>query len=97
MDLDLSMVSDDGFQCYNTADTNIDDELQLLPKETTLTPETVMKTEQNSPIEPHRMLRRSQRLLFAKQTEKLSGVPYYSENNKKIKSNHCVLQENQSS
>ena len=44
MDLDLSMVSDDDFQCYNTAEgkpvhTNMDDELQLLPKETTLTPE----------------------------------------------------------
>ena len=49
MDLDLSMVSDDEFQCYNTSEgkpvhANIDDELQLLPKETNLTPETGIKT-----------------------------------------------------
>ena len=49
MDLDLSMVSDDEFQCYNTSEgkpvhAKIDDELQLLPKETNLTPETGIKT-----------------------------------------------------
>ena len=49
MDLDLSKVSDDEFQCYNTSEgkpvhTNVDDELQLLPKETNLTPETGIKT-----------------------------------------------------
>ena len=49
MDLDLSMVSDDEFQCYNTSEgkpvhANIDDELQLLLKETNLTPETGIKT-----------------------------------------------------
>ena len=54
MDLDLSMVLEDAdFQCYNTAEgkpvhTNLDDEFQLLPKETTLTPETGMKTEKQS-------------------------------------------------
>ena len=45
MELDLSIVSDEEFQCYNKSDgkpihTNLDDELQLLPKETNLTPET---------------------------------------------------------
>ena len=49
MELDLSIVSDDEFQCYNTSEgkpvhTNLDDELQLLPKETNLTPETGIKT-----------------------------------------------------
>ena len=46
MDLDLSVVSEDkDFECYNTSEekplhTSIDDELQLLPNDLTLTPET---------------------------------------------------------
>ena len=53
MELDLSMVSDDEFQCYNTSEakpihTGIDDELQLLPKETNLTPETGIKTKETT-------------------------------------------------
>ena len=54
LDLDLSMVSENNdFQCYNTSEgkpvhTNIEDELQLLPKETTLTPETDEKIEKNT-------------------------------------------------
>ena len=43
MDLNLSIVSDEEFDCYNKSDgkpvhTNIDDELQLLPKDNKLTP-----------------------------------------------------------
>ena len=39
MELDLSIVSGDDFQCYKTSEakpvhTSLDDELQLLPKET---------------------------------------------------------------
>ena len=50
MDLDLSMVSGDEFQCYNTSEgkpihANIDNELQLLPKETNLTPRNSFKNE----------------------------------------------------
>ena len=65
MDPDLSMVSDDEFQCYNTSEgkpvhANIDDELQLLPKETNLTPETGIKT---NPLinEPQLTVRKSKR------------------------------------
>ena len=52
MDLDLSVVSYDDLECYNTAEgtpvhNNTDDELQLLPKETTLTPETSIKMGKN--------------------------------------------------
>ena len=72
-DLDLSMVSDDEFQCYNTSEgnpvhTNVDDELQLLPKETNLTPETGIKTN-SSPNEPHQSVRKSKRIPNAKQTK----------------------------
>ena len=44
-DMNLSIISDDDdFECYNKAEakpvhTNIDDELQFLPKESNLTPE----------------------------------------------------------
>ena len=43
-DLNLSIISDDEFDCYNKSEgkpiqTNPDDELQLLPKENNLTPE----------------------------------------------------------
>ena len=66
MDLNLSMVSDDEFQCYNTSEgnpvhTNMDDELQLLPKETNLTPETGIKTN-SLPNEPHQSVRKSKRI-----------------------------------
>ena len=103
MDLDLSFVSDDYIQCYKTAEgkpvhTNIDDELQLLPKETTSTPETGIKIEENSSAEPQpqQLWRRSQRLRLAKQTEKQGGVPCYIENNRRKTNNHCLLQESQS-
>ena len=75
MDLDLSMVSDDDdFQCYKTSEgkpvhTNVDDELQLLPKGTNLTPEAGIKT--NLPSEEsHQTVRKSKRIPNAKQTEK---------------------------
>ena len=42
--LNLSIISDDDFDCYNKSkgkpvQTNIEDELQLLPKNNSLTPE----------------------------------------------------------
>ena len=48
MELDLSIVSDDEFQCYNTSEgkpvhTNLNDELPLLPKEMNLTQRQVLK------------------------------------------------------
>ena len=55
------------------------------------------KTGKNNPMEPHQILRRSQRLPFAKQTEKLVGVPYYTVNNKKKMSNHRFVHESQHS
>ena len=100
MDLDLSIVSDDEFQCYNTSEgkpvhANIDDELQLLPKETNLTPETGIKT---NPLinEPQLTVRKSKRIPNARQTEKLGGIPYSTNNNKR-KINNYMLQENQAS
>ena len=101
MDLDLTIVSDDDFQCYNTAEqkpvlSNVDVELQLRPDETTLTPDTGIKIEKNQSAEPQQILRSSQRVPFAEQTQKLGGVPYYTENNKKKTNNICVLQESPS-
>ena len=100
MDLYLSIVSDDEFQCYNTSEgkpvhANIDDELQLLPKETNLTPETGIKT---NPLinEPQLTVRKSKRIPNARQTEKLGGIPYSTNNNKR-KINNYMLQENQAS
>ena len=52
MELDFSLVSEeDAYQCYNNSDgkpvhTNIEDEIQLLPKELNLTPEPGVNTEQ---------------------------------------------------
>ena len=40
------------------------------------------------------MVKKLKRLLYAKQTDKLGVVPYYTSNNKKKTSNYCVLQEN---
>ena len=101
MDLDLSMVSDDDFQCYNTSEgkpvyANIDDELQLLPKETNLTPETGIKT---NPLinEPQLTVRKSKKIPNARQTEKLGGIPYSTNNNKRKINNNYMLQENQTS
>ena len=88
MNLDLSMVSDDDdFQCYNTSEgkpahTNVDDELQLLPKETNLTPDSGIKTSLLSE-ESHQTVRKAKRIPNAKQTEKLGGIPYYTNNNKR--------------
>ena len=44
VDLNLSIVSDEDFDCYNKSEgkpdhANIDDQLQLLPKENKLTPD----------------------------------------------------------
>ena len=93
-DLNLSIISDDDdFECYNKAEgkpiqVNIDDELQLHPRETNFTPEQGRYKEENrieKPIEP---VRRSNRLPFAKQTEKLGGVPCHTNNNKKKLTNN---------
>ena len=101
MDLDLSMVSDDEFQCYNTSEgkpvhADVDDELQLLPKETNLTPETGIKTN-SLHDELHQSVRKSKRIPNAKQTETLDGIPYFTNNNKKKINNNKVLQESQTS
>ena len=74
MDLNIRMVSeDDDFQCYNTSDgklihTSLEDELQLSPKETNLTPETGIKTNLLSD-ESHQTVRKSKRTPDVKQTE----------------------------
>ena len=101
MDLDLSLVSDDEFQCYNTSEektvhANIDDELQLLPRETNLTPETGIKT---NPLinEPQQTVRKSKRIPNARQTEKLGSIPYSTNNNERKIDNNYMLQENQTS
>ena len=97
-DLDLSIVSDDEFNCYNNSEgipigVNVDDELQIHPKKTRLSPEAGINhghiiTKQTTPV------RRSRRLPFAKRTEKLGGIPYQTNNNRKrIKHNHKLLQE----
>ena len=98
MNLDLSIVSDDEFQCYNTSEgklvhTNLDDELQLLLKETNLTPETGIKTKDTTNVQ-NQSVRKSKRIPHAKQTAKLGGIPYQTNNNKKKTYKHCVLQEN---
>ena len=47
------------------------------------------------PTKPIPPVRISKRLPFAKQIEKLGGIPYQSDNNRKrIKSNHDLLHEN---
>ena len=71
--------------------TQTDDELHLLPKENNLTPEQGTNIEKRKTLEP---TRKSKRLPFAKQTEKLGGVPYQTNNNKKkTVNNRNVLQE----
>ena len=39
-------------------------------------------------------MRKSKRIPHAQQTEKLGGIPYQTNNNKKKTNKHCVLQEN---
>ena len=104
MDLDSSMVSDDDdFQCYNTTEGkpvhfNVEDELQLLPKETNLTPESGIKTNLLSD-EPRQTVRKSKRKLNAKQTKKFFILykTYYTKNSEKKANNNCILQESQTS
>ena len=40
--------------------------------------------------EPQTSVRRSNRLQFAKQTEKLGGVPYQTNNNRKKQTVNCI-------
>ena len=95
-DMNLSIISDDDdFECYNKAEgkpvhTNIDDELQLLPKESNLTPEQGINIEKPKTLEP---TRKSKRLPFAKQTKKLGRMPYQTNNKKKNVKNRKILQE----
>ena len=79
MDFDLSMVSED-FQCYNTSEAKPvhTDE----PKETNLTLEPGIKSNILYD-EPRQTVRKSKRIPYANQTEKLGGNPYYTNNNKK--------------
>ena len=99
MDLNLSIVSDEEFDSHNKSDgkpvhTNINDELQLLPKDNKLTPGQGIYTGINKIAEPQPSVRRSRRLPFAKQTEKLGVIPYQTSNNKKKQTiNGSVLQE----
>ena len=86
-DLDLSIVSDDEFNCYNNSEgrpisVNVDDELQIHPKETRLSPETGINHD-HIITKPTTPVRRSRRLPFAKQTDKLGGIPYQTNNNRK--------------
>ena len=81
-DLNLSIISDDDFDCYNMSEgkpvqTNIEDELQLLPKDNNLTPEQGRYKQKNKK-NPAESVRRSNRLLFAKKNQKVrrSTIPY---------------------
>ena len=97
-DLDLSIVSDDEFNCYNNNEgkpisVNVDDEPQIHPKETRLSPETGINHD-HIITKPTTPVRRSRRLPFAKQTKKLGGIAYQTKNNRKRnKHNHILLQE----
>ena len=80
-DLNLSIVSDEEFDCCKKSEgkpvqTNIDDELHLLLKDNKLTPGQGTYEGRNKTTEPQTLVRRSNRLPFPKQTEKLGGVPY---------------------
>ena len=96
-EMNLSIISDDDdFECYNKAEgkpvhKNTDDELQLLPKESNLTPEQGMNIEKPKTLES---TRKPKRLAFAKQTEKSGGIQYQTNNTKKKTVNNCnILQE----
>ena len=93
-ELNLSIISDDDdFEYYNKSEgkpvhTNLDDELQLLPKEANLTQGRYKDKKSTESV------RSSNILPFARQTEKLGGVPYYTNNNKKkVTINGNLLQE----
>ena len=78
--LNLSIISDDEVECYKKFDgksvhTNIDNELQLFPKENNLTPEQGIYNGKNKTIEPPHRVRKCKRLPSAKQTGTLCGVP----------------------
>ena len=83
-DLHLSIISDEEFICYNNSDgkpihTNVGDELQIHPKERRLTPETGINNGHTT-TKPKTPIGRSGRLPFAKQTKKLGGIPYQTNN-----------------
>ena len=74
-DLILSIISDEEFDCHNKSEgkpvhTNIDGELQILPKDNKLTPGQSIYKEKDKLTEPLTPVRRSNRLPFAKQTKK---------------------------
>ena len=92
-------MSGEEFDCYNKSEgkpvhTNIDGELQLLPKDNKLTPGQGIYKGKNKTTEPKTPVRRSNRLPFAKQTKKLGDVPYQTNNSKKKQTaNGNLLQE----
>ena len=47
------------------------------------------------PDEPHQTVRESKSIPNAKQTEKLGGIPYYTNNNENKINNSSVLQRSQ--
>ena len=81
MELDLNKVpDDDDFQCYNTSEgkpvrTNLDDELQLLPKETSLTPETFLKM--NEPFDKSHLTVQQQARIQKKNRRRVSSFLKY--------------------
>ena len=67
--------------------------MQIHPKETRLTLETGINNGHIT-TRPKTPIRRSRRLPFAKQTKKLGGIPFQTNNNRKrTKFNHDLLQE----
>ena len=65
MNVDLSIISDDDFNCYGvkgrqTVHTNIEGELQIYPREFNLTAETGI-TYGQTPTEPNVSVRESKR------------------------------------
>ena len=79
---DLDSTSESNISCGKPVHTNIEDELYLPTKETNLTPETGIDTEQ-SPEELHHVVRKSK------------SVPYertaFWNNKKKQKTSRCTV------
>ena len=63
--------------------TAVNDELRLLPREDKLTPEQGILNGKTKTQEPSQPVRKSKRLPFAKQTEKLVRVSCHTNNSKR--------------
>ena len=86
-------------QCYNTSEgkpvhTNVDDELQLLPKETNLTPETGIKRI-HYPMNPTNLWESRKQYPTRNKPKNLGGIFYFTKNNKEKINKNYVLQESQ--